>query len=62
MALLDKAALKTWRGKSDLHILLIMQQEDVNKIVATAQAYHEGVEGLAKRQAPAAEPKLPLAK
>lgn len=57
MALLDKKALKTWRVKHDLHTMLIMEQEGVNKVTALAQAYHEGVEGLAKRQAPKAPPK-----
>lgn len=60
MALMDKKALTTWRMKHDLHVLLVMQQESCNKVTAQAQAYHEGPEGLARRQAPAIEPKLPL--
>lgn len=59
MAILEKKALATWKNKHALHVLLIIDQEGCNKVVAEAQAYHEGVEGLAVRQH-VTEPMLPL--
>ncbi len=47
--LLDKKALPKWKGNFDLHVLLVMRQNECSKAVAAVQAYHEGVEGLNKR-------------
>lgn len=58
MTLLDKKALATWKNKHNLHVLLVLDQEGCTKAVAEAQAYHEGVEGLAARQGHALEPVL----
>lgn len=62
MTVLSGKELKAQRNKHDLHVLLVMEAEGVNKVTALAQAYHEGAEGLAKRQAPKVEPELDLTK
>lgn len=49
---MDKKALGAWRTNFDLHVLLVMKQEQCAKPLAMVQAYSEGVEGLAKRLAP----------
>lgn len=58
--ILDKKALSNFKRGLDLHVLLIMEQEKVTKAAALAQAYHEGVEGRARRTAPPAPPAPPV--
>jgi hypothetical protein len=48
-AVLDKKARAAWRTNHDLHVLLIMRQNDVSKADAGVQAYFEGLDGLKKR-------------
>lgn len=48
-AVLDKKAAATFKTNVDLHVLLIMRQNGLTKSQAVVQAYHEGVEMLAKR-------------
>jgi len=55
--MLDKKAMAAFKNKHMLHVLLIVDQEKVSKSLAQVQAYHEGVEGLAKRTGPVTEPK-----
>lgn len=57
--ILEKKALANWKMKHDLHVLLIMTQENCTKAVAQAQAYHEGLTGLTARQKPAEAPTPP---
>lgn len=57
MATLDKKALGAHKQKHDLHVLLIIEQDKLPKSAAIVQAYHEGVEGVAKRLG---APVLPL--
>lgn len=49
MAIMDKKALAAVKSKFDLHVLLVMEQEKCSKSHAITQAYHEGIEGVAKR-------------
>lgn len=45
----DAKALAKWKANFDLHVLLIMKQNDLPKAKAIVQAYHEGIDGLTKR-------------
>jgi len=59
--ILDKKGLAATKQNMDLHVLLIMKQENISKAQAQANAYSEGAEGLVKRLNPE-QKQLPLSK
>lgn len=48
----DKKALAAWKVKHDLHVLLLMERFKLTKAQALLQAYHGGVETLARLMEP----------
>lgn len=45
----DRVALAKLRQSFNLHVFAIMRQHGLTKSQAMVQAYHEGVEGIARR-------------